>query len=135
LAILNSAEARFDSSLYDIRQIVQADLFDSDLDAANALTKNGFYRAAGAMAGVVLEKHLAQVCQNHQIKSSKKHSTISDLNDALKAADVIDVPTWRFGQHLADIRNLCDHNKISDPTADQVNDMLAGVRKLIKTLF
>jgi hypothetical protein len=135
LAILKSAEARFDSSLYDIRQIVQADLFDSELEAAQELLKKKFNRASGAMAGVVLEKHLAQVCENHQIKIGKKHPTISDLNDALKAADVVDLPQWRLVQHLADIRNLCDHSKASDPTADQVNDLLAGVSKLAKTLF
>ena len=72
LAVLKSAQGRFDSSLYDIRQIVEADLFDSDLDAAEELAKKKFTRASGAMAGVVLEKHLAQVCENHEIKVSKK---------------------------------------------------------------
>ncbi len=84
---------------------------------------------------MVLEKHLARVGENHQVKNNKKHPTISDLNDALKGANVIDVPQWRFVQHLADLRNLCDHNKASDPTSDQVSDLLAGVRKLTKTLF
>jgi hypothetical protein len=135
VAILKSAEERFDSSLYDIRQIVQADLFDSDLDAAEELAKKKFTRASGAMVGVVLEKHLAQVCENHQIKVSKKHPTISDLNDALKAADAIDVAQWRFVQHLGDIRNLCDHSKGAEPTLEQVNDLLTGVRKVTKTLF
>ena len=59
-AILRSLERRFESSLFDIRQLVQADLFDSDLDAAGELAKNKFTRAAGASAGVVLERHLAQ---------------------------------------------------------------------------
>jgi hypothetical protein len=134
-AILKSAEGRFESSLYDIHQVVQADLFDSDLEAAEELAKKKFRRASGAMAGVVLERHLAQVCENHQIKVSKRHPTISDLNDALKDADVIDISQWRFVQHLADIRNLCDHNKASEPTLDQVNDLLAGVRKVTKTLL
>jgi hypothetical protein len=117
LAILTSAEARFETSLYDIRQVVQADLFDSDLDAAEELAKKRFTRSSGAMAGVVLEKHLAQVCENHEIKVSKKHPTISDLNDALKAADAIDVAQWRFVQHLGDIRNLCDHSKGAEPNS------------------
>ena len=135
LAILKAAEARFDSSLYDIRQIVQADLFDSDLDSAEELAKNKYTRASGAMAGVVLERHLAQVCENHHITISKKTPTISDLNDALKQADVIEVPQWRFIQHLADIRNLCDHSRATEPAVEQVKDLLAGVRKMTKTLF
>jgi len=135
LAILKSAAARFESSLFDIRQLVQADLFDSELDAAHELAKNKFARAAGALAGVVLERHLAQVCENHAIKVAKKDPTISDLNDALKASDTIDTPQWRSIQHLADLRNLCDHNKKTEPTEEQVDDLLAGVKKITRTLF
>lgn len=135
LSILRSAKRRFESSLFDIRQLVQADLFDSELDAAAELAKNKFTRAAGALAGVVLEKHLAQVCQNHAIKSSKKNPTIGDLNELLKKGNVVDTPQWRFIQHLSDIRNLCDHSKKTDPSTSQVDDLIAGVQKLVKTLF
>jgi len=135
LAILKSVENRFESSLFDIRQLVQADLFDSELDAARELAKNKFSRPAGALAGVVLERHLAQVCGNHAIKIAKRSPAISDLNDALKGANVIDIPTWRFIQHLADIRNQCDHDKKSEPTAEQVDGLIAGVVKVTKTVF
>lgn len=135
LAILKAVKARFESSLFDIRQLVMADLFDSELDAAAELAKNKFLRAAGAVAGVVLEKHLLQVCANHSVTISKKAPGISDLNDALKAVSVVDVPQWRFIQHLGDIRNLCDHGKTIDPTAAQVDDLVKGVAKIVKTLF
>jgi hypothetical protein len=135
LSILKSVRARFKSSLFDIRQLVMADLFDSELDVAEVLAKNGFGRAAGAVAGVVLEKHLAQVCENHSIKISKKAPGISDLSHALKEANIIDVPLWRFVQHLADIRNLCDHSRKPEPTPSQVNDLVSGVSKTVKTLF
>lgn len=135
LAILNSVKTRFESSLFDIRQLVQADLFDSELDAARELNKHKFARAAGALAGVVLERHLGQVCGNHTIKITKKTHGISDLNDALKNENVIDVPQWRFIQHLADIRNLCDHDTKSEPTVEQVDDLIDGVMKVTKTLF
>lgn len=135
LAILRSAEARFESSLFDIRQLVQADVFDSEIDAAKELAKKKFTRSAGALAGIVLEGHLGQVCENHKIKITKKAPGISDLNDALKNADVIEVPQWRFIQHLGDIRNLCDHNKKTEPTSAQVDDLITGVARVTKTLF
>lgn len=135
MAILESLRRRFESSLYDIRSLVQSDLFDSELDAASELLKHKFVRAAGAIAGVVLEKHLLQVCDNHAIKISKKHPAIADLNDALKEASVIEVSQWRFNQHLADIRNLCDHNKQKEPTAEQVGDLIGGVSKVSKTIY
>jgi len=133
--ILESAQQRFKSSLFDIRQLVAADIYDDEIEAARDLVKNKFSRAAGAIAGVVMEKHLAQVCENHNIKVAKKNPTIGDLNDLLKNADIIDTPRWRANQHLADIRNLCDHNKSKEPTQEQVQDLIDGVAKIIKTIF
>lgn len=135
LAILKSVKTRFESSLFDIRQLVQADLFDSELDAAKELLKHKFTRAGGALAGVVLERHLKQVCVTHSVKIKKRAPTIADLNNTLKDAEVIAVSQWRFIQHLADIRNLCDHNKESEPTVEQVGDLIAGVMKVIKTVY
>jgi hypothetical protein len=134
LAILESVKARLESSLFDIRQLVQGDLFDSELDAAKELAKSKFTRAAGALAGVVLERHLGQVCNNHAVKLTKNAPGIADLNNALKEANVVDVPQWRYIQHLADIRNLCDHKKTAEPTVEQVDDLIRGVMKITKTL-
>lgn len=134
VAIVEAAAARFDSSLFDIRMLLQADMFDTEIDAAEALIKHKFVRAAGALAGVVLERHLAQVCENRTLSTGKKNPTISDFNELLKGNEVIGVPEWRFVQHLADIRNQCDHSR-NEPTADQVNDLIAGVKKVIKTVY
>lgn len=135
LNIVISIKSRFESSLFDITQLVQADLFDSELDKAKELNKHKFERAAGAIAGVVLERHLKQVCQNHNISISKKNPTINDLNELLKNNNVIDTPQWRFIQHLGDIRNLCDHNKEKSPTQENVTDLIVGVEKITKTIF
>ena len=135
LSIVKSIRERFRSSLFDIRQLAQADLFDSELDAAKELARNRFTRAAGVLAGVVLERHLKEVCGNHGITVRKKDPQISDLNDVLKGANVIEIPQWRFIQHLGDLRNLCAHDKKSEPTTDQLEDLLAGVAKVTKTIF
>jgi hypothetical protein len=135
LAIVTAAEARFQSSLFDIRQMVQADLLDSEIETAEHLAKYRFTRAAGAVAGVVLERHLAQVCVNHSIATGKKNPTIADFNEALKSGSVIVLPQWRFIQHLGDLRNLCDHSRTPEPTAEQVADLISGVKKTTKTLY
>jgi len=134
LAILASVRTRFASSLFEIRQLVQADLFDSEIDSARHLLKNNFLRAAGAVTGVVLEKHLQQVCNDHNVKVSKKNPTIGDLNEFLKAAAVIDITQWRHITLLADIRNICDHNKLKEPTEQQVTDLIDGTDKVLKTI-
>lgn len=134
-AILKSLEKRFDSSLYEIRQLLQADLFDSEIDTAKEFSSKGFYRAAGAVCGVVLEKHLVEVCSNHRVIIKKKAPHISDLNDALKSAEVIDVPMWRQIQHLGDLRNLCDHKKEREPDNDDLTALIRGIESVIKNLF
>lgn len=135
IGILKSCEKRFKSSLFDIKQLLQADIFDSELDAARELNKKGFVRGAGAMAGVVIEEHLSQICNNHKITILKKHLTINDLNQLLKDNGVIEIPTWRFIQNLADLRNLCDHKKQQEPTKEQIEELINGVEKIIKTLY
>ena len=135
LSIVEACKVRFESSLFEIRQLVQADLFDSEIDAARSLLKHGFGRAAGAIAGVVLEKHLKQVCADHKITIGKKNPTINDLNQTLKDNSVTDIPQWRHITLLGDIRNLCDHHKGKDPSDAQVTDLLDGTAKVLKTIF
>jgi len=135
LSILKSVKRRFESSLFDIRQLVQADIFDSEIDAARELSKKGFVRGAGAVAGVIIENHLIQVCANHDIKIKKKNPGINDLAQLLKDGDVIETPQWRKIQHMADLRNLCDHKKKSEPSMDEINELIDGTQKLIKSLF
>lgn len=135
IKILESALARFDSSLFDIKQLVQADIYDSEISVARDLHKKGFLRPAGVVVGVLLEKHLKQVCDNHNVVIGKKDPTIADLNDPLKNAGVIDVPPWRGIQRLGDLRNLCGHNKDREPTSEEVAELIDGVEKTIKTLF
>jgi hypothetical protein len=135
LNILRSIKKRFTSTLFDIRQLVQADLFDSELEAAKELNQKGFLRGAGAIAGVVLEKHLSQVCDNHNVKIIKKNPSISDYNDKLKEDGVYETPTWRKIQHLADLRNLCDHKKQRDPKPEDVEELIEGTEKITKTIF
>ena len=133
--ILQAAEKRFESSLYDMQEMLQADIFDSELETAKALTKSGFVRGGGAIAGVVLEKHLGHVCEIHNLKSRKKRPTIADFYQLLKDNEIIDTAKWRYIQHLGDIRNLCDHNKDREPTKDDVSELVEGVEKVIKTVF
>lgn len=135
ITIVDSVLAVLDSNLNNIQQLVQADIFDSEIDTAKELLKKGFVRAAGAICGVVLEKHFSTVIDNHSLSLSKKNPSISDYNELLKNQNIIDIPTWRHIQLLGDIRNLCDHDKKQEPTKDQVQTLIEGTDKIIKTVF
>jgi hypothetical protein len=134
IAILRSAQTRIDSLLTDIKGVLQADLFDNEISKARELLKKGHLRAAGVIAGVVLESHLAGVCENHLVRFRKRKPTISDYNDGLKNAEVYDTPTWRFIQRLGDIRNLCAHAGERLPTSEEVDELILGVDKVAKTI-
>jgi hypothetical protein len=75
--IVESTMSRFESTLFDIRALVQAHFFDDELDVGDELNKKGFHRAAGAVAGVALEGHLGLIVQQHKIGNAKDAATIS----------------------------------------------------------
>jgi hypothetical protein len=132
--ILAAVSTRLDSVLADVTGALFAELQDSELKAASELLPISL-RAAGALAGVVLERHMQRVAANHKITIAKKNPTIADLNDPLKAANTYDMATWRKVQFLADIRNLCSHQKDVEPTKEQVSELISGVNAIVKTIF
>jgi len=133
--MLQGAADRLDSHLADIRGVVEAEVFDSELHRAAELTKKGHLRPAGVVAGVVLESHLKEVCRIRGLTIRKKKPTINDLNETLRDAGAYDTPSWRRVQHLGDIRNICSHDDERDPTRQEVDDLVTGVQWAVKTLF
>jgi hypothetical protein len=134
IEILESAEARLDSSLADISGVIEADLIDDELEAARELLTARHLRSAGVVAGVVLERHLKRVASNHEIALRKK-PVLSNLNEALKTAKVYDLPQWRQVQRLTDLRNLCGHDGERAPSKDEIHELIEGVDKVVTTVF
>ncbi|MHB8404676.1 MAG: hypothetical protein ACYDCJ_04550 [Gammaproteobacteria bacterium] len=132
--ILASLKHRIDSVLADVKGHLLAGIEDEELATAEHLLRINL-RASGAIAGVVLEAHLQRAAKNHSITINKKNPTIADLNDLLKSAAVYDIPVWRKIQHLADLRNLCDHKKDREPTELEVKDLIVGVTAIVKNVF
>lgn len=132
--ILRSAESRLDSLLADIKGVLEADLFDDELDAAKDLLKAKHLRSAGIVAGVVLERHLKRLLANHGV-TLRKRPQLGNLNEALKAANVYDVPQWRHIQRLTDLRNICGHDDEREPTPEEVQELIEGTEKIVTTVF
>jgi hypothetical protein len=132
-SIVQSVIDRLESSLVDIRGTIYSELLDDEIQAASTLRKINL-RAAGALCGVIIERHLQNLATKHLIKMTKVNPAISDLNEALKAADVIDLSVWRKISFLGDIRNICSHKKDKDPTTTQVDDLIDGANWLTKNV-
>jgi len=61
--------------------------------------------------------------------------SVSDLNEPLKSKGVYDILVWRKIQLLVDIRNICSHQKSTEPTEEQVDELISGVNSVIKSVF
>ena len=134
LTILASLTERVGSLLADIEGELYAELQDSEIVVARRLAKVSL-RAGGALVGVVIEGHLQKVAANRGVKVTKKNPTIADLNYPLKAAGVVDTPAWRKISFLADLRNLCSHKKGTEPTKEQVEELIQGAEWLTRNVF
>lgn len=133
--IVGSLKSTICDYFYNLNTELKYDIFDSELDSAYELLKKKFLRSAGAVAGVVLEKHLLNTCNTHTIKLSKKEPTLADLYNTLKDNGIIDIATWRKLQYLGDIRNLCCHNKNIEPTEIQVKELLDGTKYILSNII
>jgi hypothetical protein len=91
-------------------------------------------RSAGVVAGVVLEGHLKKLIDDHGV-SFRRVPQLGSMNDALKQSGVYDAVQWREIQYLTDIRNICGHRGQRDPERSEVESLINGVDKIIKTLF
>jgi len=135
VSILSSLKQSLDSVLVDLRTIVSADLYDSEVEACRGLAKAKHLRSAGALAGVILEKHLGSVVLSKSLSTPKRNPTIADLTEVLKANNTIDTVQWRGLQRLADIRNLAVHAKGREPTPEEISELIDGVDKTLKVLI
>ena len=102
------------------------------LKEAEILFSVGHITAAGAIAGVVLERHLKSLCdQQYPPLSYGAGDGISKVNDLLRKASIYDTTQWRQIQWMADIRNGCDHPQTTPPSKENVEDMIKRVRGLL----
>lgn len=131
--ILNAIYERAESVLDDIEGVLFSQLQEDELDSARSLVTVS-PRAAGTLAGVILESHLSHLCAAHSLTIRKKAPTLSDLNDALRQAGIYNLATWRKLSYLTDLRNLCAHKKEQGPTKDQVLELIEGVQWTIKNV-
>jgi hypothetical protein len=130
--IIGSVPQYVDARLHDLELMVAQAYVGDQLNEAQALLKAGYIRAAGAIAGVLLERHLKLLCDRHN--PALKYPTtaaIAKLNDLLKDAGVYDVAQWRKVQWMADIRNSCDHARTAEPNQSDVQYLVSEVRKFV----
>jgi hypothetical protein len=114
-----------------LRNIISAEFIDREIDEADYLYRMGHPRAAGALAGVALEQQLKTLCDKYNLEYQKRDTT-EPLAQRLYENDRIDITQLKNIQHLASIRDKCDH--ASDITSDEVRELIERLKKLILQL-
>ena len=133
LAILKSVADRLAWMALDTEDQTVRGLQLTLLETARDLIKIS-ERAAGALAGTVLEAHLSRLAARHQVKLKKSSPPAGELADALKEARVLDVPAWSQATWLAEIHGRCLKEGES-PTKLQVRDLVDGTHWLLTNVF
>jgi hypothetical protein len=133
LQALDEVSYLVESVLTDIENHLFTELQEKELEAAKTL-KPVSLRAAGTLAGVVLERQLRKLALKHSVTIPRPEATIRDLNDPLKLGKVYNFETWRKIQQLGDLYHLCSHRRNRDPKPNEVDDLIAGVRLIIQSV-
>jgi hypothetical protein len=115
--------------LSSIRSLVQAELFDSELDQASELLEQGYKGPAAVVAGVVLETTLRDLCD--QLSPSIPHGKLDQMNGALAKAGVYNKLQQKRITAIADIRNSAAHGKWNDFSETDVADMIKDVQRFL----
>lgn len=134
LAIFASLLSRVDYALLDTEDRIRVELQAAELETARSLVRISA-RAAGALAGTVLETHLGKLARKHRARTFKKRPGIRDLNDALQRAGVLDAQVWSQVGWLADIRDCCALKQDVPPKKARVRDLIDGTLWLTRNVF
>ncbi|ACL17824.1 hypothetical protein [Methanosphaerula palustris] len=115
-------------SEHKLRDIISGDYIEREIEQSEYLYEKGFERAAGALAGVALEQYLRTQCDKNQIDYNKKE-TMVPLVQKLYDENKIDLILKKKIEHLASIRNFCDHP--FEVNKGQVKELIENVKKIV----
>ena len=112
--------------------LIAGEVFDSILEQAKYLVRNGYKDPAAVLARVVLEDSLKRIARSESIDENRKASII---NDELKKKTRFSQPQWRFVQGWLDIGNSAAHGKFDQYTQDDVMKMIDDIERFLVNEF
>lgn len=113
--------------LQTLRNLVQAEVFTSELEQAEELLKTGYATAAAVIAGVVLETTLRDLCSARGIG----HGKLDKMNADLAKAGAYNTTQQKRITALAGIRNSAAHGKPEEFTQADVRGMIDDVERFL----
>ena len=117
-------------SLFSLKQLVEAELFDEFLEQAEYLLSAGYFQPAAVIAGCVLEDGLRKLCIANGI-TLPDHPKLDWMNVELSKSGVYTKLTQKRITSLADIRNSAAHGKWREFTQADVEAMVRDIRNFM----
>jgi hypothetical protein len=113
--------------LTSLRVLVQAEVFDSELEQASELLRAGYKAAGAVIAGVVLETTLRDLCNKYNIPPGK----LDKMNTDLAKAGEYNLLVQKQITALAQIRNDAAHGNNDKFNDKDVSSMIEDVRRFV----
>jgi len=129
--ILQAAHRDFSRGLlFELRNLVAAELFVDFLEQSEHLVENGFHVPAASLAGAVLEDGLRKLAAKAKIEIPE-NTKLDRLNADLARAEVYSKLVQKNITAYADIRNNADHGHFDKFTKSDVESMVAWVGRFL----
>lgn len=121
-------------ALFEVRRLVEAEVFDDFLGQAEALLESGYIAPAAVVAGCVLEDGLRKLCLHQGIVLGPKPK-LDQMNSELAKKGIYTKLVQKRITLLADIRNRAAHGDWTDLKRSDVEDMTNKVRSFMEEHF
>ena len=127
-AVFLAAKEDFEGGyLNKVKNLIQAEVFESELDQARELLASGYHLAAAVVAGVVLETNIRDLC----MCSSMPIGKLDKMNADLAKAGRYNALVQKRITALAAIRNSAAHGDIAAFKREDVLPMIDEVERLV----
>jgi hypothetical protein len=113
--------------LTSIRNLIQTEVFDCELEQSNELLSSGYLLAAAVIAGVVLETALRDLCNREGLATGK----LDKMNADLAKAGIYNKLQQKRITTLADIRNSAAHGKPEEFNNSDVMNMIRDIEQFL----
>jgi chromosome condensin MukBEF ATPase and DNA-binding subunit MukB len=127
-SIFLAAKQDFEGGYFiSVRNLIQAEVFSTELDQSRELLRAGYHVAAAVICRVVLETNLITLCKTYSIGPGKLEQMNADLAKAGQYNSLVQKRVTA----LAAVGNSAAHGKVDEFTASDVDSMIPEVEKLI----
>ncbi|WP_334187104.1 DUF4145 domain-containing protein [Noviherbaspirillum sp.] len=126
--VLLAAKDDYESeSLFSVKKLVEAELFDEFLAQAEHLLETGYFQPAAVVAGSVLEDGLRKLCQANAIPLPD-NPKLDWMNSELAKNGVYTKLVQKRITSIADLRNSAAHGKWDEFEKSDVQAMVRDIR-------